>query len=635
MASKSGKSKSSREILIELGFEVNVKELEEDLKDSQEELNKRLDEMAKQAKILQQAFDLLKIDPKKVINKSSFEEGFESLRSYLKSLEETSFITFSKMTDYVIEFKRAVGGNAYETVTITPDKMNSKVLKSEAAKDPRSSYKSLRSGIATVQQQTAKSTINSSALGGDKTEKELLKDSIADALKDDNDKISKFLSENIENIDNYISRIRTEYDQNGNITKAWVDFQIDEYQRMSMELSRITGTLANGMDFSAFTRTGQSVTTTKTDIYSQEKKDLQEYNSILQRQISIHKELSSIKEDNAYTQILKQENSQLEEQKNSLKQNISNQQELNKLEQNYNTEIQKIDAKQSVSEDADKINAAVKAKKELLKAETDLYKLRSQKADNDSIQEQSKYVDKLSDSLKKAESAQLSNGQAVSQSTVYRKEATKADEQAAETQRQLSNRYKDTKLSLSNLVDGIKKVATNVFQYNLAWDAMNRVDDIILSSIEKVKELDQAITDIRLVTGETHESARQMVNDYADLAIQLGTTTQEVVNGSLEWLRQGKTAEETSELLKQSTMLSKLGAIEASDATEKLTAVMNGYKLSVEDASNVVDKLVGIDLIAATSTEELATALQYVSQRGTLNSLNCGKLLRALTTNLS
>lgn len=41
---------------------------------------------------------------------------------------------------------------------------------------------------------------------------------------------------------------------------------------------------------------------------------------------------------------------------------------------------------------------------------------------------------------------------------------------------------------------------------------------------------------------------------------------------SLEWLRQGRTAEQTTELLTQSTKLSKLGAIEASDATEKLTA---------------------------------------------------------------
>ena len=93
-----------------------------------------------------------------------------------------------------------------------------------------------------------------------------------------------------------------------------------------------------------------------------------------------------------------------------------------------------------------------------------------------------------------------------------------------------------------------------------------------MDSVTRIKELDDAITDIRLVTGETHEGARQMINDYADLAAELGTTTDAVIDGSLEWLRQGRTAEETAELLTQSTKLSKLGAIEASDATEKLTA---------------------------------------------------------------
>ena len=43
-------------------------------------------------------------------------------------------------------------------------------------------------------------------------------------------------------------------------------------------------------------------------------------------------------------------------------------------------------------------------------------------------------------------------------------------------------------------------------------------------------------------------------------------------------------------------MLSKLGMMESSEATEKLTATLNGYKLSAEDAMDVVDKLVNVDL---------------------------------------
>ena len=62
-------------------------------------------------------------------------------------------------------------------------------------------------------------------------------------------------------------------------------------------------------------------------------------------------------------------------------------------------------------------------------------------------------------------------------------------------------------------------------------------------------------------------------------------------------------------------MLSKLGMMDSAEATEKLTAALNGYKLSANDAIGIVDKLVNIDLIAATSSEELATALQYVSSQ--------------------
>jgi len=41
-------------------------------------------------------------------------------------------------------------------------------------------------------------------------------------------------------------------------------------------------------------------------------------------------------------------------------------------------------------------------------------------------------------------------------------------------------------------------------------------------------------------------------------------------------------------------MMSKLGNIEAAQATELMTSTLNGFKLSAEDAATVVDKLVNI-----------------------------------------
>ncbi len=83
---------------------------------------------------------------------------------------------------------------------------------------------------------------------------------------------------------------------------------------------------------------------------------------------------------------------------------------------------------------------------------------------------------------------------------------------------------------------------------------------------------------------------------------------------SLEWRRQGKTIEETNKLIKASLMLATLGNMDSAEATEKLTAIMNGYKLSVDEAIPVIDKLVALDNNYATSVKEITGALQYSSQ---------------------
>lgn len=48
--------------------------------------------------------------------------------------------------------------------------------------------------------------------------------------------------------------------------------------------------------------------------------------------------------------------------------------------------------------------------------------------------------------------------------------------------------------------------------------------------------------------------------------------------------------------------------MDSAEATEKLTSTLNGYKMSVEDASKVVDVFSKLDMMTASSAEELALA---------------------------
>lgn len=58
-------------------------------------------------------------------------------------------------------------------------------------------------------------------------------------------------------------------------------------------------------------------------------------------------------------------------------------------------------------------------------------------------------------------------------------------------------------------------------------------------------------------------------------------------------------------------MASKLGALESAQATEYLTAILNGFQMEASESIGVVDKLIAVDNKSATSFAELATAMKY------------------------
>ena len=78
--------------------------------------------------------------------------------------------------------------------------------------------------------------------------------------------------------------------------------------------------------------------------------------------------------------------------------------------------------------------------------------------------------------------------------------------------------------------------------------------------------------------------------------------------------------------------LSKVGAMESAEATELLTSTLNGYKFAAQDAMTVVDKISSIDLEAATSSYELATALSRTANSANDAGVSFDKLLAMIGT---
>jgi TP901 family phage tail tape measure protein len=161
----------------------------------------------------------------------------------------------------------------------------------------------------------------------------------------------------------------------------------------------------------------------------------------------------------------------------------------------------------------------------------------------------------------------------------------------------------------NDLVQTIQRTIQYATSIGLVYGALNQLKQ----GIQYVTDLNREMTNIRVVTGGSVEEIDTLASGYNKLAKEMGATTLEVARGSLEFVRQGKTSEETAILIKNATMMAKLGNMDMAESSEALTSIMNGFKLSAEETGDVVNRLLAIDNVAATSIMELSTAMRYSS----------------------
>ena len=166
---------------------------------------------------------------------------------------------------------------------------------------------------------------------------------------------------------------------------------------------------------------------------------------------------------------------------------------------------------------------------------------------------------------------------------------------------------------------GIKNTITRMFDYNGVYRVLNKLSRGLQQIIALTKQLDQATFNIQVVTGQSRNEVSGLITSYRKLAANV-------------WRRQGYEAQQANELITASTYLSKLGMIEAGQATQYLTSMIKGFKMEVSDAVNIVSKLTAVDMQAATSAGDIAAALQNVSTTAQLAGVSLDETIAYAST---
>lgn len=174
----------------------------------------------------------------------------------------------------------------------------------------------------------------------------------------------------------------------------------------------------------------------------------------------------------------------------------------------------------------------------------------------------------------------------------------------------------------------LKRATGQIFQFAGIYGMLqNTVMQVPSQMISAVKDYDSAMTNMQMATGISNDQAKELMSTYSDMGKQLKVTGVDVATSATEWMKQGKSIEESNKLAQDSIVLSKIGDLSSDDATRTITAAMKSYNLNESQVMDFVDQISAIDMASATDVGGLADAFNEVAANANQAGISTKQLL--------
>lgn len=163
------------------------------------------------------------------------------------------------------------------------------------------------------------------------------------------------------------------------------------------------------------------------------------------------------------------------------------------------------------------------------------------------------------------------------------------------------------------------------------WISLYAVIGYIRKMIDNVKELDNAMIDLRRVTDETDAGYQRFLEDANELARQMKTTTSSLVEMSYQWSKLGFEMNEALELSKASTIFMRVADVGQDQALSNLVTSLKAFRLEASQTMDVVDKLDKLNNEYAVSAAGLGDGLERSASAMAMSGNSLEETLAMLT----
>lgn len=133
----------------------------------------------------------------------------------------------------------------------------------------------------------------------------------------------------------------------------------------------------------------------------------------------------------------------------------------------------------------------------------------------------------------------------------------------------------------------------------------------IRQMIKTVVELDDAMTQLKIVTDESAASYDSYAKNISEAAKRIGASTKDLIDATTTYARLGYSMSDSGKLAEYTAMLQNVGDIEADAAQDAITAIIKAYKneLNIDDIESVMDRLVIVGNNFPISVSQLAEGI--------------------------
>ena len=194
----------------------------------------------------------------------------------------------------------------------------------------------------------------------------------------------------------------------------------------------------------------------------------------------------------------------------------------------------------------------------------------------------------------------------------------------------------------NKIIDEMAQTMKNTVKWGLSSGAWNKALGSAQQAYGYIKNLDTALNDIRIVTGQSADQMRDFSRDANEAAKALAVSTRDYTEGALIYYQQGLDDDTVKALTDITAKTANVTGQSMAEVSEQLTAVWNGYNVANEAAEKgfdiyeeYVDKLAAVGAATASDLEELATAMSKVASSASMMGVNIDQLSAQVATIVS